>query len=77
MVNAIHPYLKEQVVFEPDAAHALAVAFEQVCATMNIPATADREREVVAVRIIDLARSGVLDAEVLRNRILLEAGSAT
>jgi hypothetical protein len=77
MAPSIHPFLKEQAVFEPDATHALAVAFDQVCAALDLAPTAARDREVIAVRIIDLARNGVLDPQALRDRVLLEAGSAT
>jgi hypothetical protein len=77
MGAVIHPLLKEQAVFEPEATNALAEAFDQVCASMNIPATADHEREVIATRIIDLAREGVLDPQLLKQRVLLESGSAT
>jgi len=77
MATSIHPLLEEGTVFAPDATHALAVAFDEVCAALQVPPTANREREVIAARVIDVARRGILDPQVLRDRVLLEAGSAT
>jgi hypothetical protein len=76
MTASIDAFLTEGAVFEPDAARALATAFDQVCAALNLPANADHDRETIAVRIIDLARTGVHDPQVLRDRVLLEAGRA-
>jgi hypothetical protein len=76
MATSIHPFLKDEAVFEPDATHALAEAFDQACRALKLPPTADRDREVIAVRIIDLARAGILDPHTLRDRVLLEARSA-
>ena len=42
---------------------------------LNIPAGDARGREVIAMRIIDLARRGVIDPKRLRNRVLFEARS--
>jgi hypothetical protein len=36
----------------------------------------EQRREIVATRIIDLARNGVIDAKALRYRVLLESQSA-
>jgi hypothetical protein len=72
MGTAVHPRIKD-AVFEPEATHALAVAFDDICREMNLPLTAADAREIVATRVIDLAREGVIDPSVLRERVLREA----
>ena len=49
-------------------------ALDQICASLQI--ATPRDREIIATRIIDLARSGVRDAETFRNRVLTEAKTA-
>jgi hypothetical protein len=34
----------------------------------------ERERQVIATRIIDLARTGMIDAKALSDRVVHEAG---
>jgi hypothetical protein len=77
MATFVHPPSKDDVVFEPEATRALALAFDQVCAALDVPPMADRDRRVIATRIVDLGREGVLDPGVLRDRVLLEAGYIT
>jgi hypothetical protein len=71
MGTAVHPFIKD-AVFDPEATHALAVAFDDICQHMNLPQTAREAREIVAARVIDLAREGVLDPQVLLARIMGE-----
>jgi hypothetical protein len=78
LAAAIRAYEQEgQTVFEPDALQAMSRAFDDICTVLQIPMDRERERRVIATRIIDLARTGVIDATALRDRILLEAGSHT
>jgi len=72
MGTAVHPFIKD-AVFDAEATHALALAFDDICAQMNLPQTASAAREIVAARVIDLAREGVFDPQVLLARILHEA----
>jgi hypothetical protein len=62
----------ENAVFDADATHALALAFDDICREMNLPDTANRARENVAIRVIGLAREGVLDPKLLRERVMAE-----
>ena len=71
----IRGYVEDHAAFDPEAIRIMSQAFEEVCAALQIADTDDRERAIVAARIIDLARSGVLDAQALRERLLLEARS--
>jgi hypothetical protein len=74
MGTAIHPYIKD-AVFEPDATSALAAAFDEICRDMKLPDDAARERENVAMRIIDLGREGLLDPKLLRERVMHEVSA--
>ena len=71
MVTALHPYLRD-AVFEPEEIHALIVAFDEICREMDLPTTATVAREVVATRIIDLAREGLIDPTLFKRRVLHE-----
>lgn len=63
-------------MFEPEVTSAMSAAFDQACLVLNLPERAVREREVVAVRIIELARRGESDPDRLCARVLREAGAA-
>lgn len=76
MATSVSPPSKDDVVFDPEATRALALAFDQVCAALDVPPMADRDRQVIAARIVDLGREGILDPQVLRDRVLREAGDA-
>ena len=59
--------------FEPEDIEAMALAFEQACRALKIQPGAAREREAVAVRIIELCRRGERNAARLTERVLKEA----
>jgi hypothetical protein len=75
MGTAMHPFIKD-AVFDPEATHALAVAFDDICKEMKVPDTDSDARRVVAARVIDLARDGVLDPKLLRERVMHEVSAA-
>ena len=56
----IRPYL-EGGVFDPEDIQTMSMALEEVCRVLRIGAGAGRDREVVAIRIIELARLGELE----------------
>ena len=70
---AILSHLPDPIVFEPAAIAAMGRAFDETCAALHIFAGDQRGREAIATRIIDLARNGVIDATLLRDRVLQEA----
>lgn len=72
MTEIARTVVSEAALFEPDTAHALVLALDDICRTLNLPQTALRERETIAVRIIELGQQGVLDPQQLRDRILHE-----
>ena len=69
----IRTHLAEQCAFEPEAINAMSTAFDQACAALKIFDGDERGREVIATRIVDLARRGVVDAKALGNRVITEA----
>jgi hypothetical protein len=52
----------------------MAMAFEDVCKTLEVPADAATLREGIAIRIVELAKRGERSQTVLRERVLREAG---
>ena len=72
----ILPFLRDRTVFEPDVTSAMSTAFDDACRALNLSNTATRERESVAVRIIELAKRGEHDPKRLCERVLHDAGGA-
>jgi hypothetical protein len=64
-------YREDSAAFYPEATAAMGQALDEACNALGI--LDNGGREVLAERIIELARSGVLDANGLRERILREA----
>ena len=60
--------------FEPEDIQAMSLAFEELCKALEIQTGATREREAVAVRIIELCRRGERSPTRLVERVLKEAG---
>ena len=69
----IRSYLTEEAAFDREAIHNMDEAFEHVCESLDLPPDDEQGRRIIATRIIDLARTGILDAEALRDTILQEA----
>jgi hypothetical protein len=67
----IRNYLEENAAFAPEAITAMSTALERACNELRI--FGDKHgRQVLAVRIIDLARSGIVDADELAGRVIAE-----
>ena len=71
---AIRQFLREGGVFEPEHIQAMSMAFEDVCKALDLKDP--MSREVMAVRIIELARQGERSPIMLRDRALREASLA-
>ena len=69
----ILPFLNDGV-FDPKDIQAMSMALDDVCKSLGL--RDGPEREVVAERIIGLARRGVRSPTLLRDRVLHEAGLA-
>jgi hypothetical protein len=63
--------------FPPEVIDAMSSAFDEVCERLAIPETADAPREMVAFRIVELARKGERDPERLRDEALRTIGGLT
>lgn len=66
-------YCEDGAAFEPEATRAMCRAFDEACMALHVLAADAHGRTVIAERIIELARHGVLDANTLRNRVVREA----
>ena len=69
----IVPFLQPDTVFGPKDIQAMAMALDDVCKALQLADDAKRPREVIALRIIELARYGVRSPTQLRDRVLSEA----
>ena len=67
----IRSYLDESAAFDDKATAAIVEAFEDACLALQVSDA--QGRRVIAARVIDLARAGVVDATTLRDRIIKEA----
>jgi hypothetical protein len=70
----ILPFLKDGV-FDPNDIAAMSLALDDVCKALNLQ-DASAAREVIAIRIIDLAKAGERSPTRLRDRLLHEARMA-
>ena len=70
----IRRYLEDHAAFDPEAIDAMSKALEDACKALHINGEI-KDREVVAARIIDLARNGVIDAKALSDRVINEANA--
>jgi hypothetical protein len=63
------------LTFEPEHIEAMRKAFDAACASLELSTgSGDHKTELVARRIIELARAGERDANRLAARILAEFG---
>ena len=76
-MGAIVPFLKtDEAVFGPQDVLAMSTALDDVCTTLNLNGQTSA-KEIVAIRIIELARLGERSAAKLRDRVLHEANSGS
>jgi hypothetical protein len=69
----IRKHLTDKAAFGPAAIEAMSKAFEETCIALQVSAGDEKGREIIATRIIDLARSGLIDPAALRDRVITEA----
>lgn len=74
-MGTIVPFLKDSV-FDPNDIQAMSTALDDVCKALNINGEVTA-REVVAIRIIELARRGERNPASLRDRLLAEANGGS
>ena len=69
----IRRHLAKQCTFEPEEIQAMSTAFDEVCVALRVFSANERGRQIIATRIVDLARDGVIDPAALRDRVIAEA----
>jgi hypothetical protein len=72
----IRSYLEDAGAFDPEAIDAMSRAFSDTCMSLRIFADDAYGREVIAIRIIELARRGLTDPAALRDRVVAESRAA-
>jgi hypothetical protein len=60
----------EDQIFEPDLIEAMRLAFQGACEALQLQGTSDAFTEIVATKIIELAKAGEVDPERLRSKVL-------
>ena len=70
---SIIPFPNGECAFDPKDVSAMSTAFDEVCRALALPADAATAREVIAVRIIELAKCGERRSTLLRDQVLREA----
>jgi hypothetical protein len=73
---AIIPFLND-ASFDQKGIEAMSIALEEVCRTLDISKDNKAAAEVVAIRIIELARQGERSPIKLSDRVLSEANGAS
>jgi hypothetical protein len=71
----IIPYVHDDE-FHPNDVKAMSVALDDICQRLKISDGAKAAKEVIAGRIIELARRGERSPIALRDRVLEESGLA-
>ena len=74
-VMPIRQFIKDDAAFGPEALMAMSKAFTSACLTLKVKDD-NRAREAIAVRIIELARQGEINAAKLAERVVREAGTS-
>jgi len=72
-VMPIRPFLKG-AIFDPEIVSVMGTAFEDVCKALEASGRTDVTKEIVAIKIIQLARGGETHPIVLREKVLSELG---
>ena len=75
-MGTILPFLKDEPAFDPTDIQAMSMALEDACKALNVQGEATA-REVIATRIVELARRGERSPTKLRDRVLAEANGGT
>jgi hypothetical protein len=72
----IRPFLDEGAVFGPDQIAVMSAALDEVCERLKLNGNT-KAKEIVAIRIIELANRGERSPTRLRDQLLREAKGGT
>ncbi len=59
-------------MFAPETTHLMSYVFDDVCRRLGVTERNNRERDLIAMRIITLVEQGECDGDRLRRRLLQE-----
>lgn len=68
----MHPYLPGTDTFDPEAILAMSIAFELACVDLRVSEGDAGRREIVAKRVINLARQGLICPAALHHRVVTD-----
>jgi hypothetical protein len=74
-MTAIIPFFKNDCAFGQHDITSMSMALDDVCKELKIADSA--AREIIAIRIIEIARRGERSPTKLRDRVLGEASAGT
>ena len=74
-MGTIVEFERDGAEFNPDDIRVMSMALDDVCKTLGV--VRHRDRKVIAIRIIELARRGERHPTKLRDRLLAEASGGT
>ncbi len=66
----IRPYIAPEDSFDPDMCRIMGTALESACAELGLADKLDKATEVVAQRVMELARRGERDPERLKAEVV-------
>ena len=75
-MNKIIEFTAGNLAFDPQDIEAMSLALDEVCKALNISANTTA-RELVALRILELARHGERNPAALQDRVLTESTSGS
>ena len=68
----MHAYLRRTNAFDSEVILTMSIAFELACADLLVIEGDLRGREIIATRIINLARQGITCPAALHHRVLAD-----
>lgn len=72
-MGTVIPFLGHDAAFDPQDIEAMSLALDDVCKALNVSIDATVAREIIATRIVELARRGERNALRLSDRVYREA----
>ena len=75
-MNKIVEFTAGNLAFDPQDIEAMSLALDEICKTLNVSANTTA-RELIAIRIVELARRGERNPVALQDRVLMEASSCS
>ena len=68
---AIYRLLERNALFDPEAVKAMTTAYEAILRSLQLSGRSDPITEIVAKRIVDVAKTGQRDPELIQRSVLI------